>query len=129
MADQDMERLNRKVDEIAEKLDTLSASVDQRFGEVDQRFNAVDERFDKALVDISEHFVEQRQYTELAFDTLRKEMREGFAEMHEGFAEMRSGFERIDQRLAIFIETQGGINQRVDRRIGALEHARRRPKS
>lgn len=129
MADQDMERLDRKVDEIAEKLDTLSASFDKRFGEVDKRF-------DKALVEIDGHFVEQRQYTELAFDMLRSEMREGFAGMRGGFAEMRSGFEQIDQRLAIFIETQGGVNfasakalAEHSRRIRALEHARSRRRS
>jgi hypothetical protein len=91
MADQDME-LNRKVDEIAGKLDTLSASIDQRFSDVDTRF-------DTALVEISEHFVEQRQYTELAFDVLRSEMR-------EGFAEMRAGFQQINRRLGVFIDTQ-----------------------
>jgi hypothetical protein len=122
MANEDMERLNRKVTEIGGKLDTLSVSVDKRFSDVDKRFNDVDKRFDTALAEISQHFVEQRQYTELAFDTLRTEMR-------AGFAAMRSGFDRIDQRLATFIETQGGINQSDDRRISALEHTPRRRKS
>ena len=135
MADQDMERLNRKVDEIAGKLDTLSASVDTRFGDVNTRFDAVDERFDgvdkrfdQTIADINVHFVEQRQYTELAFDTLRTEMREGFAEMRVGFAAVHSGFEQLDRRLAIFIETQGRINQDLQRRTPARDHARRRRK-
>lgn len=133
MTDLDMEQLHRKIDAIAGKLETLSASFDKRFGEVNTRFDAVDKRFgevdrrfDRALVEISEHFVEQRQYTELAFDTLSAELR---AEMRAGFAGMQAGFEQIDRRLALFIETQGGINQSDHRRIGALEHARRRRRS
>jgi hypothetical protein len=70
---------------IAEKITALSASVDKRFGEVDQRFGEVDKRFDG----VSEAFVEQRKYTEFAFDRLRTELRR----------EMRGGFDRLDRKL------------------------------
>ncbi len=136
MADHDMDRLNRRIDEIAQKVDGLSASfdkgfshvnerfdeIDKRFTDIDQRFEQVDKRFDEGFAAIDESFAEQRQYTENAFYMLRTEMR-------DGFAEMRAGFQQIDRRLALFIETQSAINQSADRRTTALERARRRRKS
>ena len=63
---------------IAEKITALSASVDKRFGEVDKRFD-----------EVSEAFVEQRKYTEFAFERLQTQLR----------SEMRGGFDRLDRKL------------------------------
>ena len=69
-------------DALAYKLDALSASVDTRFAKLaaslDTRFDAVDEGL-----------IEQRQYTEFAFEGLRTELR----------AEMRAGFGAVNERL------------------------------
>ena len=53
------EALPERVDRIEQKLDSLAASVDRRFDDVDRRFNGV-----------SDALVEQRRYTEFAFDRL-----------------------------------------------------------
>jgi DNA-binding ferritin-like protein len=86
---------------IAEKLTSLGKSqdarfeaVDQRFEGVDKRFEAVDKRFetvDMRFDEVSEAFVEQRKYTEFAFDQLR--------------AEMNGGFGRLDRKLDRVLET------------------------
>ena len=55
---------------IAEKITALNKSVDARFVDVDKRFD-----------EVSEAFVEQREYTELAFDQLRTEMKGGFSRL------------------------------------------------
>jgi hypothetical protein len=62
---------------IGEKLTALSANVDKRFDEV------------------SEAFVEQRKYTEFAFEQLRTELT----------TEMKSGFGRLDRKLDRVLET------------------------
>lgn len=55
---------------IAEKVTALSKSVDARFADVDKRFD-----------EVSEAFVEQRKYTEFAFEQLRTEMNGGFGRL------------------------------------------------
>lgn len=98
MANHDVDALTQKVDDIGRKVDTLSATVDTRFADVDLR-----------LADIDEHFVEQRQYTEFAFDALR-------AEMHAGFQRVDRRFDRIEDKLDRFIDTQGGRKARSRRK-------------
>lgn len=88
--------LDIRVERVEEKLDALAASVDARFEEVDARFDAVDQGF-----------VEQRQYTEFAFDTLRTEMRDGFS--------------RIERKLDTFIDVQSATNALTERRLRRLE--------
>jgi hypothetical protein len=65
---------------IAEKVTALSKSVDARFVDVDRRFD-----------EVSEAFVEQRKYTEFAFEQLR--------------TEMKGGFGRLDRKLDRVLET------------------------
>ena len=88
---------------VEQKLDTLSASVDQRF-------NVVDRRFDEVTASL----VEQRQYTEFAFDRLAGEMRVGFKGVD-------TRLDRLERKLDQFIDTQSKTNQLVERRLQALE--------
>lgn len=88
-----MEDLPAKVDAIEHKLDalagsvrSLSDSVDARFDAVDARFATVDARFD----DVTAALVEQRQYTEFAFERLR--------------GEMGAGFGRLERKLDLLID-------------------------
>lgn len=64
------EALPDRVDRIEQKLDSLTASIDRRFADVDRRFDDVDRRFN----DVTDALVEQRQYTEFAFDRLDKRL-------------------------------------------------------
>lgn len=73
MAEQ-LDAVPKRVDIIERKLDALSLSVDKRFEQVDKRFNEVDKRFDEVKL----QFVEQRQYTEFAYERLEQRMSAGF---------------------------------------------------
>lgn len=71
------EALPDRVDRIEQKLDSLTASIDRRFADVDRRFADVDRRFDdvdRRFNDVTDALVEQRQYTEFAFDRLDKRL-------------------------------------------------------
>ncbi len=95
--------LERKVDALSANVDALSTNVDSLSASVDLRFNEVDKRFDE----VAKGFVEQRQYTEFAFDRLT--------------GEMRGGFNRIERKLDQFIDTQSKTNELAERRLSALE--------
>jgi hypothetical protein len=72
-----VEALAERVNGIGQKLDALAVSVDARFEAVDARFDGVDARFDE----MTSALVEQRQYTEFAFDRLRSEMTSNFGRL------------------------------------------------
>jgi exonuclease VII large subunit len=109
--DRRFDTLSASVDE---RFDTLSASVDERFdtlsASVDHRFDVVDQRFDEVTTSL----VEQRQYTEFAFDRLAGEMRVGFKGVDKRL-------DRLERKLDQFIDTQSKANQLVERRLQALE--------
>jgi hypothetical protein len=69
-----LDALPARVEAIEHKLDALALSVDRRFDEVTQAF------------------VEQRQYTEFAFGQLERRMNEGFT--------------RLERKLDQFIDSQ-----------------------
>ena len=86
----------------------LSASVDERFAQVDERFNQIDERFNQ----VDAAILEQRRYTEFAYERLDTKMDAGFA--------------RVERKLDQFIDVQMKTNELVDRRLTALEAGPRR---
>jgi tetrahydromethanopterin S-methyltransferase subunit G len=105
-----------RVDAIDQKLDRLTASVDARFDAVDVRFDAVDTRLDGVdarldgidarfdtvdarFDDVTSAIVEQRQYTEFAFDRLRSEMLAGFAAMTTNFGRLDRKLDQLIDRL------------------------------
>ena len=102
---------------VGQKLETLSASVDRRFDTVNERFDAlsasVDERFD--ALDLA--LVEQRQYTEFAFDRLDGR----FDRFESRFNTFESRSDRLERKLDQFIDTQSTTNKLVERRLTALE--------
>src|SRR3954471_2316642 len=113
----DREKSSERAETVEQKLDTLSASVDRRFEAVDERFAtlsaSVDERF--GAVDLA--LIEQRQYTEFAFD--RVETR--FNTVESRFDTVESRFDRLERKLDQFIDTQMTTNKLVERRLTALE--------
>ena len=86
------------VDKRFEEVDKRFEEVDKRFEEVDKRFEEIDKRFDA----VSEAFVEQRQYTEFAFEKLKQELT----------AEMRGGFGRLDRKLDRVLDALGASPRR-----------------
>jgi hypothetical protein len=92
---------------VEQKIDTLSASMDRRFdtlsASVDQRFDTLSASVDHRFDDVSASLVEQRQYTEFAFDRLA--------------GDMKAGFNRLERKLDQFIDTQSKANQLVERRL------------
>ncbi len=95
MADR-IDDLAGRVEAVEQKVDRLSASVDQRFDQVDAAL------------------VEQRLYTEFAYERLD-------AKMDAGFANMDGRFSRLERKLDQFIDTQSKTNELVERRLQALE--------
>jgi hypothetical protein len=117
----DLDKSGEGTETVGQKLDTLSASVDKRF---DTLSASVGGRFD--AVDVA--LIEQRQYTEFAFDRLADEMRTGFGAL-EGrlggidgrFNGADGRFNRLERKLDQFIDTQSKANELVERRLTAWE--------
>ncbi len=113
----DMDDGAERTQTIEQKLGTLSTSVAERFDTVDAAL------------------IEQRQYTEFAFDRLASEMRIGCngvdgrfntlerlaGEMKARFDGVDSRFNRLERKLDQFIDTQSKANELVERRLQALE--------
>ena len=106
-------------DAVVRTLDALSGSVDSRFAALTA---SLDERFD--AVDVA--LIEQRQYTEFAFerlsDELRAEMRAGFGAVtarlgsHDRrFTSIDKQFDSIDRRFTSIDQRLDGIDHRLDR--------------
>ena len=127
----DLDTNGRQPNTLEEKVDALSTSVDRRFDGV------------------AAALVEQREYTEFAFDGLKSEMQAGFAAVETRFGgidgqlvgidgrfdRIDGRFDRIDGRfdrvdgrlnrierkLDQFIDTQSKTNALVERRLNTLE--------
>lgn len=103
---------------VEQKLDTLSASMDRRFDtlsvSVDQRFDTLSVSVDQRFDEVTASLVEQRRYTEFAFDRLASEVRVGFKGVDKRL-------DRLERKLDQFIDTQSKANQLVERRLQALE--------
>ena len=89
-----------RIDDLEERVQAVEAKMDQVPATIDQRFDAVDAAF-----------VEQRQFTEFAFEKLERNMNARFGEVDARFAgleaEMRtvsSGLGRVERKLDQFID-------------------------
>jgi hypothetical protein len=93
-----------RVQRVEQKLDALSASVAAGF-----------EHVDAALL-------EQREYTEFAYEKLDAKMDAGFSRLD---GKMDAGFSRLDQRMdAAFAQIDGrfaGLERKIDVRFARLE--------
>ena len=97
----DLDKSGNGTETVGHKIDALSASVDERFDAVDAAL------------------VEQRQYTDFAFDRLMDEMKNGFEAVNgrligiDGRLEGIGGrFNRLERKLDQFIDTQSGPTSR-----------------
>ena len=71
--------------------------------ELKVRVGRVEEKLDALTQSVDGGFVEQREYTELAFDRLA-------AEMRTGFGQVDARFNRLERKLDQFIDTQARGN-------------------
>lgn len=83
-----LDALPERVEAIERKVDSLSKSVDRRFDEV------------------SEHFVEQRKYTEFAFERLERRMMEEFSALKHLRDFDPGRLDRLERKLDQFIDAQ-----------------------
>lgn len=131
----DLETNGKPPKTVEDKLDALTASVDRRFDAVDRRFDALSASVDCRFDEVGKALVEQREYTEFAFNGLKtqfdglqaqfEEVKTGVGglrtEMKAGFSGVESRFNRFERKLDQFIDTQLKANALVERRLTALE--------
>ena len=89
--------LPERVEVIEQKLDGLIQSVDARFEQVDRRFDQVDAAI-----------VEQRAYTEFAYEKLDSKMDAGFARLDQ---KIDDGLGKVEGQ---FIQLERKIDQIID---------------
>jgi hypothetical protein len=103
--------LPERVEVIEQKLDGLIQSVDVRFAQVDVRFAQVDARFEEVnrrFDQVDAAIVEQRAYTEFAYEKLDAKMDAGFARLDQ---KIDNGLQRVDGR---FDRLERKIDQLID---------------
>ena len=81
----------------------------------------MEQELERRFDEIQAALVEQRQYTEFAFERLSSEMRKGFEQIDSRFEQIDSRFDRLEGKLDQFIDTQSKTNELVERRLNALE--------
>jgi hypothetical protein len=96
--------LPERVEVIEQKLDGLIQSVDARFEQVDRRFDQVDAAI-----------VEQRAYTEFAYDKLDSKMDGGFARLD---SKMDAGVARLDSKMDAGVAR---LDSKMDDGLGKVE--------
>jgi len=96
--------LPERLEVVEQKLDGLIQSVDVRFAQVDARFNHVDQRFDE----VDAAIVEQRAYTEFAYEKLNSKMDAGFARLDQkiddGLVRVDGRFDRLERKIDQIID-------------------------
>lgn len=97
--------------------------------ELEVRIGRVEEKLDALTQSVDAGFVEQRGYTEFAFDSLRGEMIRRFGDVDARFDgvdarfdSMDTRFDRLERKLDQFIDTQSRTNALVERRLERLDH-------
>ena len=105
--------LPERVQGIEQKLDALSAFVDARFEQVDRQFDQVDRRFD----DLDAALLEQKAYTEFAYEKLDAKMDAGFSRLDQ---KMDAGFSRLDQKMDAGFAQADGRFARLERKIDQI---------
>lgn len=101
--------VDARFDAVDARFDAVDArldAVDARLDAVDRRFDALTASMDRRFDEVTSALVEQRQYTEFAFDRISTEMR-------AGFAGQSTNFERLERK----------VDQLVDRLIGRTPDA------
>ena len=93
------DNLPERVQALEQKLDALASSVDRRFDQVDAAM------------------VEQRAYTEFAYETLDSRMSTGFATLDR---KMQAGFATLDRKTEVGFARVDGRVARLERKIDQI---------
>jgi hypothetical protein len=109
-----IDRLTERVTGVEDRLEVLAGSLAELSASVDRRFD-----------DMDRGVLEQREYTEFAFERLRTEMNERFASVDKRFDAADSRFARLERKLDQYLDVTMRRNELIERRLDALE--RRKP--
>ena len=93
------DNLPERVQAIEQKLDALASSVDRRFDQVDAAM------------------VEQRAYTEFAYETLDSRITTGVATLDR---KMEAGFATLDRKTEVGFARVDGRTARLERKIDQI---------
>src|SRR5687768_12421708 len=85
--------LSQRLDQLSEKVDKGFERMERGFAAMERGFRLVDQRFDQ----VAEALAEQREYTDLAFATLGKNM-------DAGFSGVDSRFVRLERKVTQFMD-------------------------
>lgn len=85
----------------------------QTMAEIDARFGQIVARFDQ----VQDALVEQRRYTEFAYDRLVSKIDDLSAKMDQRFERMDQRFERMDQRFETIDQRFDRLERKLDRFI------------
>ena len=66
-----------------------------------ERVDRIEQKLDKQFIEVQEHFVEQRQYIEFAYDQLDKRMTAGFSRLDQRVDD-------LDKRMAAAVYRDSG---------------------
>ena len=99
----------QRVDALETRLDHLSASVDRRFDTVDRRFDAVDAGF-----------LEQRQYTEFAFEKLERTVNARFDQVDARFAGVDTRLAGVEVEVRVVSSGLGRVERKLDQLIDRM---------
>jgi chromosome segregation ATPase len=108
-----LENLPERVEAVEGKLDGLAASVETRFDQVDRRFDQVDQRFEQ----VQAALIEQRRYTEFAYERLDSTMDAGFARIDAKLEAVDATLVTMDVKIDGGLANVGGHITRLERKL------------
>jgi predicted aminopeptidase len=111
------------VDSRTEKrMTNASGNLPERVQRVEQKLDALRASMDAGFEHVDAALLEQREYTEFAYEKLDAKMDAGFSRLDR---QMDAGFSRLDQRMdAAFAQIDGrftGLERKMDGRFARLE--------
>lgn len=81
----------------------MTEGLQAKVARIEQKLDALSESFDKRFDEVSDHFVEQREYTEFAFERLRTEVVERFTRVEAQMA-TKTDIARLERKLDQLID-------------------------
>jgi chromosome segregation ATPase len=121
MVDSPNEAMTGRLDDLPDRVEALDQTVVRMSISIDSRFD-----------DVSEAIVEQRRYTEFAFESLRGEMAQRFDAVERRLDAVERRLDAVEHRLDAVEHRLDAVERRLDaverrldaveRRLDAVEH-------